>query len=204
MNRAEHDQYAEEYDYLVREYEYHTSDIIFGLLFEYTDPGDKLLDLGIGTGISSFLFHKAGLNIYGLDNSDKMLDICRKKNIACDLKLFDLKQGTLPYADHIFDHVIAVGLLHFFEDLEKFFAESNRILKERGTLSFTVKDSKTGISREVDKEYNIAVYGHSDEYIEKLIQKYNFKLRKRLRFLTWKDLSKQDFLCFKAYVLSRI
>lgn len=79
MNRAEHDQYAEEYDYLVREYESHTSDIIFGLLFEYTDPGDKLLDSGIGTGISSFLFHKAGLNIYGLDNSEKMLDICRKR-----------------------------------------------------------------------------------------------------------------------------
>lgn len=198
-----HDKCAEEYDSLSKQFECCSSDIIFGLVFEYIDIGEKLLDLGIGTGLSSFPFQKAGLKIYGLDNSKKMLNICRKKNIADDLKLFDLTENILPYNDHAFDHMIAVGLFHFFKDLEKFFRESQRILKEGGTFSFTVKDSKTGISSEIDKEYNIAVYGHSDEYIGELIQKYDFKSLKRLKFLTFNDLSKKDFSCFKAYVLMK-
>lgn len=65
-------------------------------VFEYTNSGDKLLDLGIGTGLTSFIFKKAGLDIHGLDNLEIMLNICRKKNITRDLKLFDLKKGTRP------------------------------------------------------------------------------------------------------------
>lgn len=198
-----HDEYAEEYDSLAKQYEYHFQEIIFGLVFEYIDSGDKLLDLGIGTGLSSSLFKKAGLDIYGLDNSEIMLNICRKKNITRNLKLFDLKKGTLPYDDHLFDHVIAVGLLHFFEDLEMFFRESHRILKKRGTFSFTVQDSKTRISTTFDEEYEVLFCGHSDEYIEELIQKHEFKLLKRSNFLEFKDLSKKDYLHFKAYVLRK-
>ena len=198
-----HDKCAESYDSLSRQFECYTSEIIFGMVFEYADIGDKLLDLGIGTGLSSFHFQKADLEIYGLDNSEEMLNICRKKGISPHLKLFDLNENILPYGDHTFDHVIAVGLFHFFKDLEKFFRESHRILKEEGTFAFTVKDSKTRIFSEINKEYDIAVYGHSDEYIEELIQKYNFNSLKRLKFLTYRDLSKKSFSCFKAYVLMK-
>lgn len=201
--RSDHDKYAEEYDSLLRQFESHASEIIFGLVFEYTNSGEKLLDIGIGTGLSSSLFKKANLEIYGLDNSEKMLKICKQKNIALDLKLFDLKENFLPYNDLEFHHVIAVGLFHFFYNLENFFKESNRILKEGGTFSFTVKDSKTRISCEDDKEYGITVYGHSAKYIDELIRKYDFKLLKRLKFITFKDLSKKEHLCFKAYVLMK-
>ncbi|MBM4240754.1 MAG: class I SAM-dependent methyltransferase [Euryarchaeota archaeon] len=200
---GDHEKPASDYDSLAKQFEYHGFEIIFGMVFEYTNSGEKLLDLGIGTGLSSFLFKKSGLDIYGLDNSEEMLDICKKKNIARDLKLFDLNENIIPYNDREFHHVIAVGLFHFFNNLEKFFKESHRILKEGGIFSFTVKDSKTRISSELDKEYGIIVYGHSDEYIEELVQKYNFKLQKRLKFFAFKNLSKREYLCFKAYVLMK-
>lgn len=199
----EHNRYAEEYDSLSRQFESYTSEIIFGLVFEYINSGEKLLDIGIGTGLSSFLFKKADLKIYGLDNSEEMLKICRQKNIASDLKFFDLNENFLPYNDMEFHHVISVGVFHFFNNLENFFRESYRILKKGGTFSFTVKDSDIRISSNYDNEWGITVYGHSDQYIMELIQKYDFKPLKRLKFITFKDLSKKNETGFKAYVLMK-
>ncbi len=200
---AEHDNCAEDYDSLSLQLENHAHEVIFGLVFEYINEGDNLLDLGIGTGLGSSLFHKAGLNIYGLDNSNKMINICQEKNIARDLKLYDLKKSNWPYDNHEFDHVIAVGLFHFFKDLDNFFKEVQRMVKKGGTFSFTVKYSETLISVEINEEYDMEVYGHSEEYLEKLIHKYGFKLEKSMRFETFKDLSRTESLHFKAYVLRK-
>ena len=132
-----------------------------------------------------------------------MLKICMQKNIASDLKLFDLNEDFLPYNDMEFHHVISLRVFHFFNNLENFFRESYRILKKGGMFSFTVKDSDISISSNYDNERGITVYGHSDQYIMELIQKYDFKPLKRLKFITFKDLSKKDEIRFKAYVLMK-
>jgi len=193
--------YADEYDDLASQAESHSAEIIFGMIYEYIQPGQMLLDIGIGTGLSSYLFYKAGMNIYGLDNSPEMLDVCENKDVAVDLKLFDLAQGTLPYANEKFDHVISVGVFHFFQDLDSFFREAKRIIKPGGTFSFTIIVSEDGISHEFNEEYQIDVYGHNQEYLEDLIMKYNFQFLKRIRFLTFKDVTKTERICFEAYVL---
>lgn len=194
--------YADEYDDLASQSESHSAEIIFGMVYEYIQAGQMLLDIGIGTGLSSYLFYKAGMTIYGLDNSPEMLDICKNKDFAVDLKLFDLNQGTLPYANDQFDHLISVGVLHFFQDLDSFFREAYRVIKPGGTFSFTVLVSDDEISHEFNEEYQIDVYGHNQEYLEDLINKYDFQLLKRIRFLTFKDVIKNERICFEAYVLS--
>lgn len=193
--------YADEYDDLASQAESHSAEIIFGMIYEYIQPGQMLLDIGIGTGLSSYLFYKAGMNIYGLDNSPEMLDVCENKDVAVDLKLFDLAQGPLPYANEKFDHVISVGVFHFFQDLDSFFREAKRIIKPEGTFSFTIIVSEDGISHEFNEKYQIDVYGHNQEYLEDLIMKYNFQFLKRIRFLTFKDVTKTERICFEAYVL---
>lgn len=193
--------YADEYDDLARQTESHSAEIIFGLAYEYIQPGQTLLDIGIGTGLSSNLFYQVGMDIYGLDNSPEMLNVCKNKDITVDLKLFDLNQGPLPYANEQFDHAISVGVFHFFQDLDSFFGEAKRIIKPGGTFSFTVIVSDDGISHEFNEEYQINVYGHNQEYLEDLITKYNFKLLKRIRFLIFKDVAKTERICFEAYVL---
>ena len=201
---AEHDNCAEDYDSLSLQLENHAHEVIFGLVFEYITEGDNLLDLGIGTGLGSSLFHKAGLSIYGLDNSKEMLNICQEKDISRDLKLYDFKESHLPYDDQLFDQVISVGVFHFFQDLDRFFKETHRILKEGGIFSFTVKDSGTLVSREVNEKYDMVIYGHSKGYLAELSQKYDFKTLKSLNFTSFKDLSKKESLSFKAYVLEKI
>lgn len=86
---------------------------MFGLLFKYVKKGDTLLDLGIGTGLSSLPFYQIGLKIYGIDISEDMLTICRKRKIAEDLRTRDLND-KLPY-DNQFDHIICVESSIFSE-----------------------------------------------------------------------------------------
>jgi ubiquinone/menaquinone biosynthesis C-methylase UbiE len=85
-----HSESAQTYDEICLQVESHAHEVLFGLAFEYINSGEALLDVGVGTGVSSKLFHKAGLAIYGVDNSEEMLAVCREKGFAKELKKHDL------------------------------------------------------------------------------------------------------------------
>jgi hypothetical protein len=53
---------ATQYENQAAEIAWHGHEIMFGLMYEFVKPDETLLDIGIGTGLSSFLFHKAGLH----------------------------------------------------------------------------------------------------------------------------------------------
>ena len=54
------------------------------------------LDIGIGTGLGSVLFRKAGLIVHGMDNDPAMIEACRSKGFS-DLLLHDLNKPPYPY-----------------------------------------------------------------------------------------------------------
>jgi len=93
MNATLHDAYAADYDQQVQSYGCYVADVLFGLCYEYVQPGQRVLDAGIGSGLSAQLFAKAGLDVHGMDFSPAMLAACRAKGIAVDLKLHDLQQA---------------------------------------------------------------------------------------------------------------
>jgi predicted TPR repeat methyltransferase len=102
-----HDKYARDYDNQIKNHDCHIAEILFGLSYEYIKNGDSLLDIGIGTGISSKLFNLAGLNVFGIDGSAEMLDICKTKGIAKELVEQDLLVFPWPYQKDTFDHIIS-------------------------------------------------------------------------------------------------
>ena len=148
-----------------------------------------MLDTGIGTGLSALPFSRAGLEVYGLDGSAEMLQICRRKNIAIELKQWDLRIVPWPYPDQFFDHVVACGLFHFFSDLEPAFWETARLVKLQGIFAFTIKapepDSESGIvpkytSTTID---GVQIFSHHEIYIKELLTRMGFERMKELRFL---------------------
>ena len=69
------DEDAAQYEQEAAESGWHGHAILFGMMYEFVNPDETLLDIGIGTGLSSELFHKAGLHISGFDKSAKMLKL---------------------------------------------------------------------------------------------------------------------------------
>ena len=119
-----HDDEAAQYDQQVQQYEYHVNDVLFGMSFEYIKANDRLLDIGIGTGLASLPFAKAGLEIFGFDGSTEMLKICESKSFAKELKTFDLRDTPFPYSEGYFNHVISSGVWRVERSRERGFAYS--------------------------------------------------------------------------------
>ena len=184
MDEYDYEEIACQYDEQVKEYDSYAHDIIFGMCYEYVKPNEKILDLGIGTGLASIKFHKAGLKVYGLDKSEDMLKVCRSKSFGEELKLLNLSNDPIPYNDNFFNHVICCGVFHFFSDLGNIFKESVRVLKKGGIFSFTISPGET--TAEYSKQmtaWGVPIYKHSSDYINKLLGKNNMELLKEQRLL---------------------
>jgi predicted TPR repeat methyltransferase len=208
-----HDEHASEYDQEARETGWFGPEVLFGLCFEYVSPHERLLDIGIGTGLGSMPFARAGLEVFGIDGSAEMLEICRSKDFAQDLREFDLRGMPLPYSDGSFDHVISCGVFHLIGDLEPIFKEVFRVIKPGGIFAFNIlaetpeKEEKV-VSRnpqgysEIRSDWGVPVFMHSGRYIEKLLQGSGFLGLKELKFLV-RGLQEgaDDLAC--AYVTRR-
>ena len=198
--------HAENYDEKAAESNWAGPEIVFGLSYACVKPGENLLDLGIGTGLSSVLFHKAGIHVYGMDGSESMLKICAGKQIAEDLKQHDLLVTPYPYADHSMDHVVSMGVFHMFDELSFIFMEVNRILKSGGFFAFCVMDYGGKEDRKVmvrDKailDKSLAIYRYNEAEIQVLLTCHGFQWIKTVGFL---GMHANQETRFKAYMAQK-
>ena len=133
---------AELYDNDKETQRWNGPNVIFGLSFAYMEPGQTILDIGIGTGLSSLLFYKAGLKVYGMDLSSEMLAVCKKKGIAEELRNHDLTTIPYPYSEGSIDHAMCVGVLNHFENIEPVFCEASRILKDKSIFGLSLQTER--------------------------------------------------------------
>ena len=84
-------------------------EVAFGLTYAHVQTGQSMLDIGIGTGLGSILFLKAGLEIHGIDISPQMLDVCRSKGFS-SLHLHDLSKTPYPFDSDTIDHAVCTGV----------------------------------------------------------------------------------------------
>jgi SAM-dependent methyltransferase len=103
--------------------------------------GDCVLDNGCGNGRFYPFFKEKGVNYVGIDNSEKLIDIAKKKYPEAEFRIGDALE--LPFASGVFDLVISMAVLHHIPSKEyrkKFFQETWRILKPGGRLIVSVWD----------------------------------------------------------------
>ena len=201
---------ALQYDQQAAEHEFHGHAVLFGLMSEFVKPGDTLLDIGIGTGLSSIPFHEAGLEICGFDSSEAMLEVCESKGFAKQLVVHDLRNAPYPYERRSFDHVISLGVLNFYSDLAPVLREVARIIRPGGILGFSVEEQKPGQEAEylfpIDPgsrqpgEMWIRMYRHSDEHIRELLETNRFAVLNDSEFLADRYPDQGIEIRFRAYV----
>jgi phosphatidylethanolamine/phosphatidyl-N-methylethanolamine N-methyltransferase len=94
-------------------------------------PGDRVLDLGIGTG-TSLDFYPHHSKVVGIDLSGGMLRECRKKLHARRLApthLFQANALELPFQDDAFDHVFISHVISVVSDPYRLVTEAQRVCK---------------------------------------------------------------------------
>lgn len=197
---------AMQYDYLCRQMEWHGHEALFGMMFEYVLPGQSILDIGTGTGLIAALFQKAGLEVYGIDISGEMLEVCARKHVARELVVGDISQPGWPYAGERFSHLTCCGVFHFLSDrdLDVVFTEAHRVLKSKGTFGFTVKGIIEGKTEYVDRESGIRIYCLSEPYVEELAAGHGFKVLKMMPYWTYNDLERKERSVFYLYVTKKV
>ncbi len=196
-------EFADNYDKEVRAYNSYGHEVIFGMSYEYINPGEKLLDIGIGTGLASIHFAETGLKVYGLDYSQDMLDACKAKSFTEELSLFDIAREKIPYRKGFFDHAVCCGVLHFVDDLTQIFSEIKRVVRSGGIIAFSFAPHglPADFLRE-DTDWGVPIFRHSPLYINNLLKNNNMELLKEQRLLI-KGADKINFSMHFAVMICR-
>lgn len=125
----------------VNDYETYRADFpdeLFPRLAQYGVglEGQKLLDLGAGTGALSRGFAKRGCDVTALDVSTDMLAGARRRaeDAGLQLDFVESEAEDTPFDDESFDVVTAGQCWHWF-DRDRAAAEAMRILKKGGKLA---------------------------------------------------------------------
>lgn len=181
-------EHAAQYDRRTDQVGWLDPDILFGLAFRHVFPGETLLDVGIGTGLASILFHKAGLKVIGLDRSGEMLSLCRQKGFAAELLEQDITAPPYPLADGAVDHAVCSGLLHAFDDLSVIFGEVGRVMRKGGTFAFAITYSGTDAVTEWRMEGregypSATLYRHSLAALAEVADRTGFEMAQSLRYI---------------------
>jgi ubiquinone/menaquinone biosynthesis C-methylase UbiE len=98
----------------------------------------KVLDIGCGTGHPSLYIAKDVEQIIGIDKSEKMIEIARRRlhKTGATNVVFEVGDAErLRFSDHSFDAVILCGSLATFTDKKKALREIRRVLKENGKVA---------------------------------------------------------------------
>lgn len=114
-----------------------TWDIEF--LSKYVLDGDGVLDLGCGNGRLLEVFKEKKIDYFGLDGSEQLIEIAKKKYPKNRFEAGDIL--NLPFPNNFFNKVFAIRILHHIPSKEfrlKALKEIKRVLKPKGILILTV------------------------------------------------------------------
>jgi phosphatidylethanolamine/phosphatidyl-N-methylethanolamine N-methyltransferase len=101
-------------------------------------PGERVLEVGVGTGINLSLYPK-NCSVTGIDFSGSMLEKARervsRKGLR-NIRLLQMDAGDLKFADDSFDIVYAPYLISVVPDPVKVAQEMRRVCRPGGRIIF--------------------------------------------------------------------
>jgi len=137
------DKWAGEYDVSIKRHSegypfegyYNILSYVHSLIKE--SKGKKILDVGVGTGLLTYELYKKGGQIYGIDFSEKMLELAKQKMPKGKFYCYDFKYGLPKDLDGVkFDYIVSSYAMHHLDNEEKvnFILKLKGILKENGKI----------------------------------------------------------------------
>jgi ubiquinone/menaquinone biosynthesis C-methylase UbiE len=151
-------------------------------------PGDKVLEIGCGSGAFLYPLLDSGIEIYGIDYADNMIKVCQK---VMGSGIFEVAQAdSIPFANNLFDVIISHSVFIYFPSLEyaeKVIKEISRTLKTKGSVGIldvndldkkndfiAYRKKKLGEEEYMRLYKNLNQQFYSKEWFEDMAEKYGF------------------------------
>ncbi|HAR98248.1 MAG TPA: class I SAM-dependent methyltransferase [Syntrophus sp. (in: bacteria)] len=123
-------------------------------------PGERLLDVGCGTGEHLRMFHEKGCEVAGLDASPFMIARAREK-LGSRAELHEGSAEDLPFSDNAFDHVVLITALEFTEDPALAVSEAIRVCRNRVFFGLLNPYSLLAVQRGLEGRLRDTVYNRA-------------------------------------------
>lgn len=141
--------------------------------------GGKILDVGCGPGLEANYMHEQGFEVVGVDISEKMLALARKRNPAIEFLQSDLID--VEFREKIFYGIAALSsLIHIRKkDVPAVLKKFNSYLKKGGLLYLELQEGKSKegtFSTPVKSKEKIFINVFSFGEIRQLLKKAGFLL----------------------------
>lgn len=132
------------------------------LLLRLLQPvrGERVLDIGCGTGRHLNMFLNMGLDITGLDASPYMLEIARRR-LGSRAELHQGFAQDLPFEDNSFNVATLMTTLEFVDDTQEVIREACRVAKDRIFLGVLNRYAIKGIERRLTGIFSESIFNRA-------------------------------------------
>jgi len=115
--------------------------------FVGVENGEKVLDVGCGTGSLTFALARAAEvgEIAAVDYSQIFVEEAIRRNTDPRVRIRQADACALPFEDGTFDRALALLVLHFVPEAGRAVAEMRRVVRPRGMVAAAVWDHLGGM-----------------------------------------------------------
>lgn len=122
--------------------------------------GERVLDIGCGTGASLEPLFPLGLQLTGIDPSEPMLRIARER-FGNRVAIRKASAEALPFDDNAFHHAVLMTSLEFVEDPVQSLQEACRVAKDRLFIGVFNRYAIKNIQRRVKGVFTETIYNRA-------------------------------------------
>jgi len=159
--------------------------------------GDKVLDIGVGTGRNAGLLLDKGATVEGIDISTGMMTEAKNRLKGKNINFTVADAGKkIPFDNALFDYAVCMRVLKYIPTWKKTIKEVSRVLKKKGIFVL-----------EIANLYSVGYLGLGNanyflfnlNHVKNILKKYDFEIidiegGSRLPFPIYKNVDNTNIL----------